>query len=185
MQIQTTSLPGVIVLHPKIHADARGYFLENMNLARLRDALALPALDFVQENLSQSCRHVLRGLHFQREPHAQGKLISVTAGEIFDVAVDIRPGSPTFGLWAGTVLSASNRRLLWVPPGFAHGFLTLSEQADCLYRTTHYWHAAAEGCIRWDDPALAIDWPLSAPPILSARDQAAPLLHQAALSPLD
>lgn len=179
MQVETTHLPGVMLFSPKIHTDARGYFLENVNLRRLREALALPTLEFVQENLSQSRRHVLRGLHFQREPHAQGKLISVTAGEIFDVAVDIRPDSPTFGRWTGTLLSASNRRLFWIPPGYAHGFLTLSEHADCLYRTTHYWNAAAEGSIRWNDPTLAIDWPLSAPPILSDRDQAAPLLQNA------
>ena len=181
MKIETTSLPGVKLLSPEIHADERGYFLENVNLRQLRAALALPDLAFVQENLSQSRHGVLRGLHFQRAPHAQGKLISVTAGEIFDVAVDIRRDSATFGQWTGAILSARNRRLLWIPPGYAHGFLVLSGSADCLYRTTSYWHAPAEGSIRWNDPALAISWPLSVPPVLSARDQAAPLLRDALL----
>ncbi len=169
-----TDIPDVFILEPKVFADDRGSFFESFNDAVFKQSVGCDTT-FVQDNHSTSRRHVLRGLHYQ-DPRPQGKLIRVVAGAIFDVAVDIRRASPTFGRWVGVELTAENRRQLWVPPGLAHGFLTLSESADVLYKATDVYAPGCEGCIRWDDPSLAIRWPLSGPPILSPRDAAAPLL---------
>ncbi|HET8732889.1 MAG TPA: dTDP-4-dehydrorhamnose 3,5-epimerase [Anaeromyxobacteraceae bacterium] len=169
MELRRTAIPDVVVLEPRVFGDARGFFFESFNRRALEAALGRP-LDFVQDNHSRSARGVLRGLHYQL-PHPQAKLVRVVRGEVFDVAVDLRRGSPTFGRWVGERLSAENRRQVFIPEGFAHGFLTLSEDAEFLYKTTDYWHPEAERCVRWDDPALAIAWPdLGAPPVVSAKD---------------
>ena len=169
MELRRTAIPDVVVLEPKVFGDARGFFFESFNRRALEAALGRP-LDFVQDNHSRSTRGVLRGLHYQL-PHPQAKLVRVVRGEVFDVAVDLRRGSPTFGRWVGERLSAENRRQVFIPEGFAHGFLTLSEDAEFLYKTTDYWHPEAERCVRWDDPAVAIAWPdLGAPPVVSAKD---------------
>lgn len=169
MKIIETVLPGVLIIEPKVFGDHRGFFLESFQVERYRQAgIDLP---FVQDNHSRSQRGVLRGLHYQVQ-QAQGKLLRVTAGEVYDVAVDLRRSSPTFGRWVGIHLSAENKRQLWVPEGFAHGFLVLSEFAEFLYKTTDYYAPEHERCIRWDDPTLAIDWPLDGAPQLSAKDQA-------------
>ena len=170
MNIVTTRLPEVLIIEPKVFGDERGFFFESFNQRAFDEATGL-SLPFVQDNHSKSAKNVLRGLHYQLPPQAQGKLVRVVAGEVFDVAVDIRRDSPNFGQWTSAVLSAENRRQLWIPPGFAHGFLVLSDSAEFLYKTTDYYAPALERCIRWDDPALAIAWPLSAPPVLSAKDQ--------------
>lgn len=174
-------LQGPLLLSPQLHHDGRGFLFESWNRLRWQQLLASHGqepVDFVQDNHSRSCRGVLRGLHWQKQPHAQAKLVRCVVGEIFDVAVDLRRGSPTFGQWISTVLSASNHRQLWVPVGFAHGFLTLSEQAEVLYRTTDFWNASCECSLRWDDPQLAIAWPqlTGVAPILSEKDARAPLL---------
>ena len=174
MQVTPTEIPGVLVLEPRVFADDRGSFFESFNARVFSEAVGREVA-FVQDNQSTSRRHVLRGLHYQ-EPHPQGKLVRALAGTIFDVAADIRPGSPTFGRWVGVELSAENRCQLWVPEGLAHGFLVLSESADVLYKTTDFYAPGCEKCLRWDDPTLAIQWPLAAPPVLSPRDAAAPLL---------
>jgi dTDP-4-dehydrorhamnose 3,5-epimerase len=176
MQIRDTQLPGVLLLEPRVFTDARGFFFEAYN----RRELAHCGLDleFVQDNQSRSQHRVLRGLHYQVQK-PQGKLVRVLAGEIFDVAVDLRRSSPAFGRWTGARLSADNHLALWIPPGFAHGFLVLSEQADVLYKATDYYAPELERVLRWDDPQIAIEWPLIGVPILSARDQAAPGLHAA------
>jgi dTDP-4-dehydrorhamnose 3,5-epimerase len=168
-----TALPDVLLIEPKVFGDARGFFYESWN----RRALADAGLDveFVQDNHSRSGRGVLRGLHYQIV-HPQGKLVRATQGEVFDVAVDLRRGSATFGAHVAVVLSAENKRMVWIPPGFAHGFLVVSEVAEFLYKTTDYWRPEHERTLLWNDPALAIDWPLSGPPILAARDAAAPPL---------
>lgn len=173
------ALPEVRLIEPQVFADARGFFLESWNAARYAEAGIIAT--FVQDNHSGSARHVLRGLHYQlRRP--QGKLVRVIAGAVFDVAVDIRPDSPGFGRWVGVELSAANRHLLWVPAGFAHGFCVLSEQAEVLYKCTTHYAPADERAIRWDDPQLAIDWPLAGQaPILSPKDAAAPTLAAAEL----
>ena len=171
MKITPCNIPDVLLMEPKVFGDERGFFMESFNQRGFRDATGLN-LQFVQDNHSRSARNVLRGLHYQ-VVQPQGKLVRVVAGEVFDVAVDIRPGSPTFGRWAGELLSAANKRQLWVPPGLAHGFLVLSETADFLYKTTDYYAPAHERCIAWDDPTLAIDWPLNGQiPLLSAKDVA-------------
>ena len=170
MQSTPTVIPDVLVLEPTVFGDARGFFFESFNQRRF-ESLVGGAVRFVQDNHSRSGRGVLRGLHFQM-PNPQGKLVRVATGAVFDVAVDIRPGSPTFGRWAGIELSAENRRQLWIPPGLAHGFLVLTEEADFLYKTTDYYAPEHERCIRWDDPDLAIQWPLDAEPILSRKDGA-------------
>jgi dTDP-4-dehydrorhamnose 3,5-epimerase len=171
MQVRRTAIPEVLVLEPRVHGDERGFFLEAWN-RRTFEALVGRPVDFVQDNHSRSGRLVLRGLHFQN-PHPQGKLVRVIQGEVFDVAVDVRRGSPTFGRWVGERLSAENKRQMWVPEGFAHGFLVLSDSADFLYKTTDYYHPEADRCIRWDDPDLAIEWPLGgATPIVAAKDAA-------------
>ncbi len=179
MQITATSLPEVLLLEPKVFGDERGFFFESWN-QRAFNAAAGGEIEFVQDNHSRSRQGILRGLHFQRPPHAQGKLVRVVAGSVFDVAVDIRRESPTYGRWVGYELSATNHRQLWIPPGFAHGFLVLSDTADFLYKTSGYYAPSAEGCVRWDDPAIGIDWPaLPVPPTLAARDRDAPLLADA------
>jgi dTDP-4-dehydrorhamnose 3,5-epimerase len=171
MNVRPTAIPDVLVVEPKVFGDARGFFFESFNRKALEAALGR-SVDFVQDNHSLSARNVLRGLHYQL-PRPQGKLVRVVRGEVFDVAVDLRRGSPTFGRWVGEVLSAENKRQLWIPEGFAHGFLVRSDAAEFLYKTTDYWHPEHERCIRWDDPALAIRWPLEgASPIVSAKDSA-------------
>jgi len=171
MQVRPTAIPEVVVLEPQVFGDARGFFFESFNQREFEAAIGGPVA-FVQDNHSRSGRNVLRGLHYQL-PHPQGKLVRVVLGEVFDVAVDLRRGSPTFRRWVGEVLSAENRRQMWVPEGFAHGFLVLSDSADFLYKTTDYYHPEADRCIRWDDPDLAVEWPLGgAAPILAAKDAA-------------
>jgi dTDP-4-dehydrorhamnose 3,5-epimerase len=185
--LQTASgafLPGPLLMTPRVFGDDRGFFFESWNQ---RDFAAALEADgqlvpfFVQDNHSRSSQGVLRGLHFQVPPHPQGKLVRCVLGEIFDVAVDIRHGSATFGQWVGARLSAANHQQLWIPEGFAHGFLTLSEQAEVLYKTTDFWNRDCERAIRWDDPQLAIAWPASGSsedegPLLSEKDAVAPLL---------
>jgi dTDP-4-dehydrorhamnose 3,5-epimerase len=178
MKVTETALPGVLVIEPRVFSDDRGFFLETFAAARYA-ALGIPA-QFAQDNLSRSVRGTLRGLHFQ-EPDAQGKLVHVTRGTVLDVVVDVRRGSPTFGAWVGTTLSAANHRQLWVPPGFAHGFYAVSE-ADVAYKVTESYSPEHERAIRWDDPALGIRWPLSGPPLVSPRDAAAPYLRDAELT---
>jgi dTDP-4-dehydrorhamnose 3,5-epimerase len=173
MQVSKLDIPGLLVIEPRVFADERGAFFESFNLARFRDATGL-GIDFVQDNHSVSRKGVLRGLHYQAAPHAQGKLVRVVRGAAWDVAVDIREGSPTFGRWAAVELSASNRKQLWIPEGFAHGFLALEDDTEFLYKTTSYWSGASERTIRWDDPVLGVEWPLTAAPIVSAKDAAAP-----------
>lgn len=174
MNVTPTEIPDVLVLSPRVFADDRGSFFESFNRRAFAEAVGRE-VEFVQDNQSTSRRHVLRGLHYQ-EPQPQGKLVRALAGTIFDVAADIRPGSATFGRWVGVELSAANRRQLWVPEGLAHGFLVLSESAEVLYKTTDFYAPSCERCLRWDDPTLAIAWPLTAPPLLSPRDAAAPTL---------
>lgn len=178
MDVSALSIPGLKLVVPRQFGDDRGFFMERYNKAVFDDALGGP-VDFVQDNHSRSAKGVLRGLHYQLPPHPQAKLVSVLAGEIFDVAVDIRRGSPSFGRWEGVILSAENRRQLWVPEGFAHGFLVLSDSADVLYKTTGFYAPACDRAIAWNDPALAIDWPLDDAPIVSDKDAAAPLLADA------
>jgi len=169
MNVTPTTLADVWLIEPKVFGDARGFFFESYNRQTFNAATGL-AVDFVQDNHSKSTRGVLRGLHYQLPPRAQGKLVRVVQGEVFDVAVDIRKSSPTFGRWVGDILSAENKRQLWIPPGFAHGFVTLSDTAEFLYKTTDTYAPASERCIRWDDPALGIDWKLDGPPLVSAKD---------------
>jgi dTDP-4-dehydrorhamnose 3,5-epimerase len=179
MHVEPTAIPEVVVATPRVFGDDRGFFLESWN--RRAFAAAGLDLDFVQDNHSRSARGVLRGLHYQL-PRPQGKLVRVVRGEVFDVAVDLRRGSPTCGRWVGEVLSAGNRRQLWIPEGFAHGFLVLSDEAEFLYKTTEYYHPEHERCVRWDDPDLAIAWPLgAAAPRVSAKDAAGLPLRQAVL----
>lgn len=181
MNVIETALPGVLLLEPKVFGDERGFFLESYNKRTLA-ALGIDA-EFVQDNHSRSQQGVLRGLHYQlRQP--QGKLVRVVAGRVFDVAVDLRRSSPHFGQWAGFELSAENKRLAWVPPGFGHGFLVLSESADFLYKATDYYAPEHERCVRWDDPAIGIAWPpLDIQPLLSAKDQSGALLRDAEVYP--
>lgn len=170
MKAISTAIADVLVLEPKVFGDDRGFFFESFNLQRFRE-LTGPEIDFVQDNHSKSARNVLRGLHYQVAPKAQGKLVRVVQGEVFDVAVDIRPESPTFGCWVGERLSAENKRQMWIPPGLAHGFVTLSETAEFLYKTTDYYSPEHERCIAWNDPTLRIEWPLQGEPVLSAKDR--------------
>ncbi|WP_053148754.1 dTDP-4-dehydrorhamnose 3,5-epimerase [Pseudomonas sp. P97.38] len=181
MKVTATALPEVLLIEPKVFGDDRGFFFESFNARAFAEATGC-TLQFVQDNHSRSAKGVLRGLHYQIE-QAQGKLVRVTAGEVLDVAVDIRRSSPSFGQWVSVHLSAQNHHQLWIPPGFAHGFVVLSESADFLYKTTDYYAPAAERCIRWDDPELAIDWALDGEPILSPKDQAGKALHEADLFP--
>ncbi|UZM16471.1 dTDP-4-dehydrorhamnose 3,5-epimerase [Pseudomonas kielensis] len=169
MNVVNTDLPGVLIIEPKVFGDERGFFYESFNAKAFAQATGLDT-QFVQDNHSRSQQGVLRGLHYQLE-NTQGKLVRVTAGEVLDVAVDIRRSSPHFGKWVAVRLSADNHRQLWVPEGFAHGFVVLSEFAEFLYKTTDYYTPSAERSIRWDDPDLAIDWQLADAPQLSAKDQ--------------
>ncbi|RRW37621.1 dTDP-4-dehydrorhamnose 3,5-epimerase [Ectopseudomonas oleovorans] len=170
MKVITTALPEVLILEPQVFGDERGFFYESFNARRFAEATGVNR-EFVQDNHSRSACGVLRGLHYQLQ-QAQGKLVRVSAGEVYDVAVDVRRSSPNFGKWVGVHLSAKNKRQMWIPEGFAHGFLVLSEYAEFLYKTTDYYAPAHERCIRWDDPQLAIDWPLDGlSPQLSAKDQ--------------
>jgi dTDP-4-dehydrorhamnose 3,5-epimerase len=171
MRAHPTAIPDVVVVEPEVFGDARGFFFESFNRRELEAALGR-SLDFVQDNHSKSARGVLRGLHYQL-PLPQGKLVRVVRGEVFDVAVDLRRGSPTFGRWVGERLSAEDKRQLWIPEGFAHGFVVLSDDAEFLYKTTDYYHPEHEHCVRWDDPQLGIAWPLGgAAPRISAKDAA-------------
>jgi dTDP-4-dehydrorhamnose 3,5-epimerase len=182
VKVTPSELSDVLILEPTVHRDARGFFLESWHEERWR-SLGLPAR-FVQDNHSHSTRGTLRGLHYQTEK-PQGKLVRVVSGVVFDVAVDLRRSSPTFGRWVGETLTASDQRQLWIPPGFAHGFYVLSDSADVLYKCTEYYLPAADGAVRWDDPELAIPWPLlsGCPPILSAKDAAALSLREAPTYP--
>jgi dTDP-4-dehydrorhamnose 3,5-epimerase len=169
MKVIETAIPDVLILEPKVFGDARGFFYESFNRQVFANVTGLDP-DFVQDNHSRSMRGVLRGLHYQvKQP--QGKLVRVIAGEVFDVAVDLRKQSPTLGRWVGEYLSADNKRQMWIPAGFAHGFLVLSEYAEFMYKTTDYYAPQHERCIRWDDPTLAIQWPAGLSPLLSAKDQ--------------
>lgn len=177
MQVVQTAIPEILILEPKVYGDDRGFFFESFNQQAFEKLTGVKA-HFVQDNHSKSAAHVLRGLHYQIE-QAQGKLVRVTSGEVFDVAVDIRRQSNTFGKWVGVILSAENKRQLWIPPGFAHGFLVLKNDTEFLYKTTDYYAPQHERCIRWDDSIIGIEWPLSATPMLSGKDQLGLNLSQA------
>jgi dTDP-4-dehydrorhamnose 3,5-epimerase len=183
MQVERLPLDGPLLLTPKVFGDDRGYFLESWNRRNFAEALGIPEAEvpsFVQDNQSRSCRGVLRGLHYQVAPEAQAKLVRCVAGEIFDVAVDLRRNSPSFGQWTGARLSGTNHRQLWVPVGFAHGFLTLSDNAEVLYKTVGYWNRACERSLRWNDPDIGIEWPSTGiEPMLADKDAAAPGLAEA------
>ncbi|NHC10117.1 dTDP-4-dehydrorhamnose 3,5-epimerase [Stutzerimonas degradans] len=181
MKIIETSIPDVLIIEPKVFGDERGFFYESFNAAAFEAATGLKR-QFVQDNHSKSQRGVLRGLHYQIQ-QPQGKLVRVVAGEVFDVAVDLRRSSPSFGRWTGVLLNAENKRQLWMPEGFAHGFVVLSETAEFLYKTTDYYAPEHERSLLWNDPELGIDWPLDTPPQLSAKDQAGKLLRDAELFP--
>lgn len=171
MKVTPCAIADVLLIEPRVFGDERGFFYESFNQRAFAQATGV-TLPFVQDNHSKSAQGVLRGLHYQAQ-NPQGKLVRVVAGEVFDVAVDIRPGSPTFGTWVGQLLSGANKRQMWVPPGLAHGFLVLSDHAEFLYKTTDYYAPEHERCIAWDDPTLAIDWPMrDGPPQLSVKDQA-------------
>jgi len=179
VKVSPTAIPEVLILEPRVHQDARGFFLESYNRRSFRDATRLD-VEFVQDNQAFSVRNVLRGLHYQvRQP--QGKLIQVMAGEIFDVAVDLRRSSPTFGKWAGVTLSGGSHRMLWIPPGFAHGYLVRSEHAILLYKVTDYYAPEHDRTLLWNDPELAVAWPLEAEPILSDKDRRGARLGSAEL----
>jgi dTDP-4-dehydrorhamnose 3,5-epimerase len=178
MQVTKLAIDGLFVFEPRVFADERGAFFESFNQTRFREATGLD-IAFVQDNHSTSRKGVVRGLHYQLDPHAQGKLVRVARGAVFDVAVDIRQGSPTFGRWTGVELSAQNHKQFWIPRGFAHGFLALEDDTEFLYKTTDFWHGASERAIRWDDPAVGITWPLTMAPIVSQKDQVAPDLKRA------
>jgi dTDP-4-dehydrorhamnose 3,5-epimerase len=172
------AIPDLMLFEPKIFADARGAFFESFNFREFEAATGLQR-DFVQDNHSVSAKGVLRGLHYQAAPHAQGKLVRVVVGAAFDVAVDIRRSSPSFGKWVGVELSAENRRQMWIPEGFAHGFLALTEGTEFLYKTTNYYAAGSDRSIRWDDPEIGIKWPIDGSPLLSPKDEIAPSLSAA------
>lgn len=177
MQAIETGISGLLILEPKVFGDSRGFFFESFNQRHFEEITGVRE-KFVQDNHSRSAHNVLRGLHYQiRQP--QGKLVRVVAGEVFDVAVDIRRSSPTFGKWFGTHLSAENKKMLWIPVGFAHGFVVLSEFAEFLYKTTDYWAPEHERCIAWKDSDLGIDWPLQGEPLLSAKDAAGKVFKEA------
>ena len=170
MKVTPLAIPDVLLIEPRVFGDERGFFFESFNQQRFNEATGLD-LEFVQDNHSKSAKNVLRGLHYQLPPKAQGKLVRAVAGEVFDVAVDIRKDSPTFGQWVGEKLSADNKRQLWIPPGLAHGFLVVSDSAEFLYKTTDYYAPEHERCIRWDDPQIGIDWPIVGEPALSGKDR--------------
>ncbi|MFX1695371.1 dTDP-4-dehydrorhamnose 3,5-epimerase [Paraburkholderia sp. A1RO-1] len=175
--VTATALPEVKIIEPKVFGDARGFFYESFN-GREFEELVKAGVEFVQDNHSRSAKGVLRGLHYQVQ-HAQGKLVRVVEGEVFDVAVDIRRSSPNFGKWVGVHLSAENHRQLWVPPGFAHGFVVISESAQFLYKTTDYWFPEHERSIVWNDPEIGIEWPIDFEPLLAAKDAAGKWLAEA------
>jgi dTDP-4-dehydrorhamnose 3,5-epimerase len=185
MKFTPTRLPDVVVIEPAVFGDERGWFMESFNQKRFNDGLAAlglpPPRPFVQDNESHSAKGVLRGLHYQLAPHPQGKLVRVVAGAAFDVAVDIRKGSPSFGQWAGVELSADNKRQLWIPEGFAHGFVALTDDTRFLYKTTDYYARNCERAIRFDDAAIGIEWPLDVTPLLADKDASAALLSEADL----
>jgi dTDP-4-dehydrorhamnose 3,5-epimerase len=175
--VTATALPEVKLIEPKVFGDARGFFLESFNEREFAEKVGVEAR-FVQDNHSRSAKGVLRGMHYQIE-HAQGKLVRVVAGEVFDVVVDIRKRSPNFGKWVGFNLSAENHRQMWVPEGFAHGFLVLSETADFLYKTTDYWYPEHERCLAWNDPRVGIQWPIEGEPVMAEKDRAGKSLSEA------
>lgn len=177
MKVTPLAIPDVLLIEPKVFGDERGFFFESFNQRTFEEAVGKP-VTFVQDNHSKSAKNVLRGLHYQIQ-HPQGKLVRVVAGEVFDVAVDIRKNSPTFGKWVGEILSAENKKQLWVPEGFAHGFLVLSESAEFLYKTTDYWYPEYERCALWSDPTLNINWPFMGMPTLSAKDEKGSVLASA------
>ncbi|WP_337127624.1 dTDP-4-dehydrorhamnose 3,5-epimerase [Proteus terrae] len=170
MNIIKTEIPDVLILEPKVFGDHRGFFYESFNQKIFEEVVGYP-VSFVQDNHSKSSKGVLRGLHYQKAPHAQGKLVRCVYGEVFDVAVDIRPESKTYGKWISAILSATNKRQLWIPEGFAHGFLVLSEEAEFIYKTTNFYHQQSESNIIWDDPDLNINWPIKDSLILSEKDK--------------
>lgn len=180
MQATPLAIPEVVLFTPKVFGDERGFFYESFNARAFKEATGLEP-EFVQDNHSRSVKGVLRGLHYQLNPDAQGKLVRVVQGEVFDVAVDIRRSSPTFGKWVGAVLSAQNNNQLWIPPGFAHGFITLSDTAEFLYKTTDFYSTQSERCIAWNDPDIGIEWPLDCTPQLSGKDQLGVALKDADL----
>lgn len=177
MKIISTAIPDLLIVEPTVYGDARGFFFVSFNQQHFAELTGVEAV-FVQDNHSKSAQHVLRGLHYQIQ-HPQGKLVRVVQGTVFDVAVDIRKSSPTFGQHVGVELSADNKRMFWIPPGFAHGFVVLSESAEVFYKTTDYWYPAHERSILWNDPALGIQWPLDVAPLLSGKDQQGKLLADA------
>ncbi|MGE6106083.1 dTDP-4-dehydrorhamnose 3,5-epimerase [Aeromonas veronii] len=178
MNVIKTAIPDVLIFEPKVFGDERGFFFESFNHKLFEEAVGYQ-VNFVQDNHSKSSKGVLRGLHYQLPPHAQGKLVRCVAGEVFDVAVDIRKCSPTFGQWVGVHLSGENKRQLWIPEGFAHGFVTLSDTAEFLYKTTNYYAPQSEGSICWDDPQVGIEWPIESEVSLSKKDQEAVSLRLA------
>lgn len=177
LKVTPTAIPGVLILEPRVFGDERGFFLESFNQRAFNEATGLD-VQFVQDNHSRSAKGVLRGLHYQLPPHEQGKLVRVVRGSVFDVAVDIRRDSPTFGKWVGVELSEDNHRQLWIPPGLAHGFLVTSESADFLYKASNYYAPAAERGLRWDDPSVGIEWPLEGLKLtIAERDRNAAFLN--------
>lgn len=180
MQATPLAIPEVVLFTPKVFGDERGFFYESFNARAFKEGTGLEP-EFVQDNHSRSVKGVLRGLHYQLNPHAQGKLVRVVQGEVFDVAVDIRRSSPTFGKWVGAVLSAQNNNQLWIPPGFAHGFITLSDTAEFLYKTTDFYSTQSERCIAWNDPDIGIEWLPDCTPQLSGKDQLGVALKDADL----
>ncbi|MDF3863363.1 dTDP-4-dehydrorhamnose 3,5-epimerase [Pseudomonas denitrificans (nom. rej.)] len=179
MKVTPLAIPDVLLLEPQVFGDSRGFFFESFNQRKFEQAVGY-SVEFVQDNHSRSARHVLRGLHYQIR-QAQGKLVRVVQGEVFDVAVDLRRGSPTFGRWVGQLLSAENKLQMWIPEGFAHGFVVTSESAEFLYKTTDFWAPEHERCIAWNDPELAIEWPLQSDPELSGKDREGKCLADAEL----
>ncbi|EKS7195093.1 dTDP-4-dehydrorhamnose 3,5-epimerase [Enterobacter ludwigii] len=170
MNVIKTDIPDVLIFEPKVFGDDRGFFFESFSQKIFEEAVGRK-VEFVQDNHSKSCKGVLRGLHYQLEPYAQGKLVRCVAGEVFDVAVDIRKYSPTFGKWVGVNLSAENKRQLWIPEGFAHGFLVISDMAEFVYKTTNYYHPESDRGLLWNDETLSINWPIEEYPILSEKDK--------------
>lgn len=177
MKVTPTNLSEVMIIEPRVFGDDRGFFYESFNAKKFAELTGVET-NFVQDNHSMSAKNVLRGMHYQIQ-QAQGKLVRVISGEVFDVAVDLRKSSPRFGQWTGVTLSAANQRQLWIPPGFAHGFVVTSDKAEFLYKTTDYWAPQHERCLQWNDPAIGIQWPLEDEPVMSAKDQIGKLLVDA------
>ena len=176
MNVIKSQIPDVLIIEPKVFADERGFFMESFNQQRFNEIVGRE-VNFVQDNHSRSSQGVLRGLHYQLAPKAQGKLVRVTDGEVFDVAVDMRKNSPTFGQWTGVILSGENKRQFWIPEGFAHGFYVLSETADFLYKTTNYYSPEHDRSLKWNDQEIGIKWPVVTPPLVSTKDESAPTLQ--------